>query len=180
MKRTILCLCCILYILNGYAQLKKPIIMVKPADVWCATNGYMKTIDNQGVTQLEPDYMSAFQTNNDLNDAISKIGGLMAERGFPLKDMLQELRKLQQRNAATMVASSKSGNEASLSPADELYNTVRPDIAFEINWHTEKEGRTIALKHSKPASIAVLFHFASKVRFRFSVMGIARIAEQRW
>lgn len=65
------------------AQAKKPTIMVVPSDVWCNENGYMRTYKNQGEIVKVPDYKRAFQENADLLLVISKINGLMADRGFP-------------------------------------------------------------------------------------------------
>ena len=75
----------ILTVSLSYAQAKKPTIMVVPSDVWCNKNGYMLEFNNQGTIVKIPDYKRAFQENADLLTVISKINGLMAERGFPLK-----------------------------------------------------------------------------------------------
>mgnify|MGYP006893250422 CR=1 FL=1 len=70
-----------------FSQAKKPTIMVVPSDAWCNTNGYMMEFDNQGTKVKIPNYKQAFQENTDLLLVISTINGLMADRGFPLKNM---------------------------------------------------------------------------------------------
>lgn len=82
-----------------FAQAKKPTIMVVPSDVWCNQNGYMKSFSNQGETVKVPDYKKAFQENADLLLVISKINGLMAERGFPLKNLESEIKSLEAESA---------------------------------------------------------------------------------
>ena len=70
-----------------FSQAKKPTIMVVPSDVWCTKNGYMSEYDNQGTKVSVPNYQAAVQENSDLLLVISKINELMAERGFPLKNL---------------------------------------------------------------------------------------------
>lgn len=71
----------------GFAKAKKPTIMVIPSDVWCNQNGYMSSFDNQGQVEKYPNYEAALQSSSDLTLAINKIGEMMSERGFPLKDL---------------------------------------------------------------------------------------------
>lgn len=88
MKKVLFILSLVLVISGGcFAQAKKPTIMVVPSDVWCNQNGYMSSFDNQGQVEKYPNYETALQSSSDLVLAISKIGEMMAERGFPLKDL---------------------------------------------------------------------------------------------
>lgn len=77
------------------AQAKRPTLMVIPADSWCQANGYMKTEHGKQVA----DYERAWQGSQDLTAVVAKIGELMAERGFPLKDMSQSLKNISQARA---------------------------------------------------------------------------------
>ena len=96
MKKILFILCSLLLIVNaGFGQAKKPTIMVLPSDVWCNTNGYMLEFDNQGTKVKVPDYKKAFQENADLLAVISKINGLMADRGFPLKNAESAIKSLE-------------------------------------------------------------------------------------
>lgn len=70
-----------------FGQAKKPTLMVMPSDAWCNEHGYMQTYDNQGTQEKVPDYKAAVSTDKQLNAVISKINNLMADRGFPLKDL---------------------------------------------------------------------------------------------
>jgi len=72
--------------LMASGQAKKPTLMVVPSDSWMEKNGYMTPFDNQGKIVLIPDYKAAVR-NSDLLMVIGKINELMAERGFPLKDL---------------------------------------------------------------------------------------------
>ena len=87
MKQLIFTFLLVLYTAIGFSQAKKPTIMIVPSDVWCNTNGYMMEFNNQGKIVKVPDYKKALQENADLLLVISKINELMADRGFPLKNL---------------------------------------------------------------------------------------------
>lgn len=114
--------------------------MVVPSDVWCSKNGYMMEFDNQGIKTKIPDYKRAFQENSDLLVAISKIGGLMADRGFPLKDMAQALKTLESESAENAMLSSKSGAGVQESPIDRLKKTAKADIIMQLTWTLNNQG----------------------------------------
>lgn len=109
MKRVIFIMAALLLPAMLMAQAKRPTLMVIPADSWCAANGYMTTEDGKQV----PDYEKAWQKNQDLFSVVAKIGELMTDRGFPLKDMSQSLKNIGQ---------------------------VRTDILMEVGWKVNKTG----------------------------------------
>lgn len=125
---------------SAFGQAKKPTIMVVPSDVWCNKNGYMMEFDNQGVKTKIPDYKRAFQENSDLLVAIGKIGGLMADRGFPLKDMSQAMKTLESESAENAMLSSKSGAGVQESPIDRLKKTAKADIIMQLTWTLNNQG----------------------------------------
>lgn len=94
------------------AQAKKPTLMVIPADAWCNEHGYTRADD-----PTQADYTLALQNDTELLNVISKIGELMAERGFPLKDLGQALRS-----------------------GDSQLQRVQADILMEVSWHINKIG----------------------------------------
>lgn len=119
----------------SFAQAKKPTIMVIPADVWCSENGYMESFNNQGKFTKVPNYEAAVQENMDLVNAITKIGELMAERGFPLKDLATTIRNINQSTAEDeMTTSRTSGATLAESPLDKLLNRAKADILVELTW----------------------------------------------
>ena len=142
MKKIILMAAIMLTIsMMAMAQAKKPSLMVFPSNVWCSQNECMTTFDNQGMTEYVPDYNKALNTNADLSAVISKIGGLMAERGFPLKDLMQTLRSLNNNNAMNSVTTSKtSGAQIAESPLDRLMRVAKADIRMEVEWTISSVG----------------------------------------
>lgn len=124
-----------------FAQAKKPTIMIVPSDVWCNTNGYMMEFDNQGTLVKIPNYKKAFQENPNLLLVISKINGLMAERGFPLKNMESAIKTLESNSAEdAMMASKSSGAGVSESPVDKLKAIAKADIIIQLTWTINRTG----------------------------------------
>lgn len=126
--------------IGSWAQAKKPTIMVVPSDAWCNINGYTQTFDNQGKTVVVPDYKKALQENTDLLSVISKINEMMAERGFPLKNLESALKTLESNAAEDAMTTSKSGAEQSQSPVDKLKQVAKADIVMQLTWTVVKRG----------------------------------------
>ncbi|WP_235924280.1 DUF6175 family protein [Flavobacterium lotistagni] len=122
------------------AQAKKPTIMVVPSEVWCNTNGYMTTYNNQGTPTKIPDFKKAFQENANLLQVVAKINTLMMDRGFPLKDMSSAIKTLESESAENAMMSSKSGAGISESPIDRLKKVAKADIIMELTWTVNTTG----------------------------------------
>lgn len=123
------------------AQAKKPILMVVPSDSWCIANHYTKTFDNMGETEIIPDYKKATQMNGDLNAAITKINMLMQERDFPLQDLQQTLKSINNTAAEESVITSKAtGASIKETPLDQLRRVAKADIIMELNWEVLTTG----------------------------------------
>lgn len=130
------CLC-----INLFGQAKRPTLMVIPSDAWCSQNGYMSSYDLQGRIVHVPDYEKALQENMNLINVITKIGELMAERGFPLKDMASSIRSINQNSVEDeMTVSSKSGSTLAETSLDKLLNRTKADILVELSWKINKTG----------------------------------------
>lgn len=124
----------ILISINAFSQAKKPTIMVVPSDNWCIKNGYFSTFDDQGTTVKIPNYKQAFQENSEVLLVISQINGLMAERGFPLKNMESAIKSLESNNAEDNMRTSKSGASVNESPIDALKKVAKADIIMQLTW----------------------------------------------
>ncbi len=141
MKQKLLLLFTSFLLVNGlFAQAKKPTLMVVPSDAWCFQNGYVIEYDNQGYKTNIPDYQTALQNNMDLKLAIAKINDLMAEREFPLKDLEQQIKLINQQNAEMNITTSKNGNTIAESPIDRLLRTAKADIILELTWNIVQQG----------------------------------------
>ena len=139
MKKTILTLIGLLVTVVVFGQAKKPTIMILPSDNWCTQRYFMTEFDNQSTKQSVPNYKQAFQEDTELGQVISKIGALMIDKGFPLKDAEQELKAIETRNAEDNMTSSKtSSSSISESPLDILKKRAKADIIIQIWWKVNK------------------------------------------
>jgi Family of unknown function (DUF6175) len=130
-----------------FAQAKKPTLMILPSDNWCEQRIFMTTFDNQGTKQKVPNYKQAFQEDTEIGQVISKIGSLMIDRGFPLKDAEQEIKAIEQKAAEdNITTSTTSGAGLSESPLDKLNNRAKADIIIQIWWKVSKteQGKVIS------------------------------------
>ncbi|MGB0896262.1 MAG: DUF6175 family protein [Flavobacteriaceae bacterium] len=141
-KRTIFfAVCMLLMSVTVFGQAKKPTLMVVPSDAWCLKNGYSLTFDDQGSTVKIPDYKRAFQENTEVLQVISQINGMMADRGFPLKNMESAIKTLEANNAEDNMRSSKdSGSGVSESPIDALKKVAKADIILQLTWTINNVG----------------------------------------
>lgn len=122
-----------------FSQAKKPTIMVVPSDMWCNQHGFVTEYDNMGTKTTVPDYRKALQTDPDLLLAISKIGEMMAERGFPLKDLGSSLKSLDTEAAEESVSAMDQGGIAE-SPIDKLRKVAKADIWMQLTWSINRVG----------------------------------------
>jgi len=128
-------------------QVKTPTLMILPSDNWCEQRFFNTVFDNQGTKQKVPNYKQAFQEDTEIGQVISKIGSLMIDRGFPLKDAEQELKAIEARSAEdNMTTSTSSGSSISESPLDKLKNKAKADIIIQIWWKVNKtdQGKSIS------------------------------------
>ena len=122
-------------------QAKKPTLMILPSDNWCTQRYFMTEFDNQGTKQSVPNYKQAFQEDTELGQVISKIGSLMIDKGFPLKDAEQELKAIEARTGEDNITTSNtSGSFIAQRPIDKLKNKAKADIIIQIWWKVNKDG----------------------------------------
>lgn len=142
MKHTILLLIGLFLTANiCFGQAKKPTIMVIPADVWCIDNGFFNKDSSQGRTQNIVDYERALQENTDLINVITKIGELMAEQGFPAKDMASEIKNINRASVEDEnTTSATSGAVLAETPLEKLSRRAKADILIEVTWKINSNG----------------------------------------
>lgn len=125
----------------AFGQAKKPTIMVFPADAWCSEKGYMTQTESQGIVSSTPNYKEALQNDIDLLNVITKIGQLMTDRGFPLKDLASTISSLEQSSAENeMLTSSNLGATIAETPYEKLLNRAKADIKVEVLWKVNTMG----------------------------------------
>lgn len=145
--------------LSAMGQAKKPTLMVVPSDAWCKEHDFEQTFDNQGTSEQIPDYKAAVSSDKQLNAVISKINILMADRGFPLKDLQQNVKSISNLSAEDRLITSKtSGSAITESPLDRLRRTAKADIILEIDWTVN----TVGPKSSVTYNLRALDAYSNK------------------
>lgn len=135
MRKSIIIIIAVFLNMAAFSQAKKPTIMVVPSDVWCIQNNFSSTYDNQGVQETIPDYNRALQNDANLLLAISKINSMMADRGFPLKDLQSVTKSVNQKNAEdNMIQSKTSGASLAENPIDRLRRIAKADIIMQLTY----------------------------------------------
>jgi hypothetical protein len=133
--------------ISAFAQDKKPTLMILPSDNWCIQRYFITKFDNQGTKMDVPNYKQAFQEDTEIGQVISKIGSLMIDRGYPLKDAEQEIKAIEARSAEDNMSNSKTtGSSIVESPLDKLKNRTKADIILQISWKVNKtdQGKIIS------------------------------------
>ena len=131
---------CLMLCISAFGQAKRPSIMVVPSDSWCVKKGYVQEFDNMGTKTTVPDYRAALQNDSDLRFAITKIGQMMSERGFPLKDLEASLKTLQEQAAEDAMLTSKQGSDVAESPIDKLKKVAKSDIVMDLEYTVNQIG----------------------------------------
>ncbi|MEE1168640.1 MAG: DUF6175 family protein [Alistipes sp.] len=140
MRKLFLSMACLMLCISAFGQAKRPSIMVVPSDSWCVKYGYVQEFDNMGTKQIVPDYRAALQNDSDLRFAITKIGEMMSERGFPLKDLEASLKSLQEQAAEDAMLTSKQGSDVAESPIDKLKKVAKSDIVMDLEYTVNQIG----------------------------------------
>lgn len=133
---------------NSFAQAKKPTIMVMPSEAWCVEHNYVDIHDNMGETEQTPDYRLALQSDKHLNNVIAAVNTLMADRGFPLKDLQQTMRSIQSSSVEdALIRSSSTGNNILETPLDRIRRVARADIILEVDWTLNVTGPKYSISY---------------------------------
>ena len=124
------------------AQEKKPTLMILPSDNWCTQRYFTTTYQDQGTTVRVPDYKLAFQEDTELGGVIGKIGAMLTDLGYSLKDCEQEIKNISIRTAEDNVMMSKtSGASLVESPLDMLKRRTKSEIIIQLGWQVNRENQ---------------------------------------
>lgn len=144
MKKFILSLLFVVVSISLMAQAKKPTIMVIPSDAYCSRHGYTtEWVDENGNKNIVSDIANIFKQDDieDLRLVISELSQIMAERGFPLKDLEQTLKSIQQETIEmNLLESSSSGAYVTESMLDKVKRTAKADIIIDLDYTAMQKG----------------------------------------
>ncbi|MCH5230858.1 MAG: hypothetical protein J1F43_03600 [Muribaculaceae bacterium] len=104
---------------------KKPKIMVFPSDDWCIRKGYV-------VEGTIPDYEKALQ-DPDMDGAVAVMGDVMAEQGYEMFSLKQELKQIHTEDAYGIAVQSKDDGSVMESERDLITRNVGADFIVELS-----------------------------------------------
>lgn len=114
--------------------------MILPSDNWCTQRYFTRSFDNQGINIKTPDYQRAFTEDTELPQVVSKVGGILTDMGYSLKDAEMEIKSLGVKQAEDNAMSSKSsGASIAETPLDILKRRMKSDIIIQIWWNITKD-----------------------------------------
>ena len=141
MKKSVILFLGIIVSILTFGQAKKPTIMIVPSDNFCISQGYFTTVNINGNDQKIPDYKKAFQENSQIRLVITKMGSIMSDRGFPLKDLEQTMKSIETESAELgMLASKSSGAAIKETPIEVLKRTAKADIIMDLDYTIKRQG----------------------------------------
>lgn len=112
----------------------KPTIMVVPEKSWCINQGYVKD-DNP----TEVDYEKAL-LNEDVLNVITKMGGIMEERGYPLKLLTSVLDEIKYEETLDYALQSKNDGEIIENDLDKLMRVAQADVLVNVAFERKTHG----------------------------------------
>lgn len=142
MKRVIVFLTSLFALVQLSAQeAKKPTIMLLPSDHWCSARYFTRNFDLQGKTMVINDLDAAFRDDSELAGVVAKIGMVMLDCGYELKDYSQEMRAINDRQLEEEVTMSNSGGMIVETPLDMLRRNAKHDIEMCVDWNVSKAAK---------------------------------------
>lgn len=129
------------FVYDVMGQAKQPTIMVVPSDIWCIRNGFYTEVNIDGETIKSMDYAKALQENSDIRVLISKMGDIMASKGFPIESMEQRLKDLAtDKSYLSLVTSKADGSSIQETEIDILNRIAQPDIIMDLDYEIKRIG----------------------------------------
>lgn len=125
-RKTCILLLLLLTALTAMAQrgAQKPVVMVVPEKSWCLNQGY----SSDGKTV---DYEKALR-NDDVLNVITKMGAMMADRGYPLKLLSATLDELHNEAAMDLALQSRGDADLAEDNLDQLLRVANADIMVNV------------------------------------------------
>lgn len=133
-----------------------PTLMVVPSDGLLKRLNCLKSIENQGITAYTRDYKSALINDGNLKFVIAAIEEEFANVGYPLENLEQQLKMVD--NINTMDETESIAYDL----RTELMNTARPDYVIEIEYDLKTDTKSRNLEKSLTYIVKCLDVFTNK------------------
>lgn len=132
---------------EALAQAQLPTIMVRPGKSWCAQNGCVTTVENQGQVIEVCDYAKALNDPKMLQ-SITEIEALLKDEGLKTASMQMRTEAINDFAAEDLLISDDEGNYAEKSAIDITRERAMADIYLDVNWTVDKIGPKMQLSYT--------------------------------
>ena len=138
MKRSILLVCMMISSLSLFAQVKKPVFMVFPSELYCNQHDYYYLLETSQGTQRMPDYGKCLSDDQTMVAAINIMAGWLVDQKMIVKDLSHTIKEIYGNEA--------EGGKTSAKP---LYHRIIEssgvDIAVNMYYNIKQEGHNKSL-----------------------------------
>lgn len=141
MKRILSAVAACILAVSAFGQAKKPVIMVVPSDILCERIGCTVKYDNGGLQASYPDYEKAFKSSDELRTMISAVAEFMAQNGFPIQSLEQELKRLKNESVEKgLMTGKEEGGFIEETTIEKLRRNAKADIILNLDYKVTKLG----------------------------------------
>ncbi len=117
-----------------------PHVMVVPDLIYCKSHGFVQQIDNNGITEIVPDYERALTEDPSLHAVLTQVAQLITDRdggaGIVIVDLLEAIN---QAKADAAMAAANSGDESE-SIDEAIIRNSDADILVKVQFDLLKHG----------------------------------------
>lgn len=134
-----------------------PTIMVIPSDQLLKKFDALKTIEMQGKKYLLRDYTHYLLSNDDNKAIIAEIQKKFIEMGYPLSDLEQELKSLNNQESLD------EADNLVIDPKTQLLATISPDMIIELDYTYKLNINSRDLRKKLTYTINIIDTYTNKI-----------------
>lgn len=129
------------------AQATLPSIMLRPGSSWCAQNGYVRIVNNQGQEVQVMDYTKAMNDPNMLQST-TEISALLKDEGFKVSVINNQTQAVNEFTAEESLMEDEDGGTIDKSALDVSRERARADVYLDLNWSVSQVGPKTQLSYT--------------------------------
>ena len=119
--------------LKAKNNLIKPSLIIFPSDALLKRLRCLTKTENQGTISYIRDYKKAFIKDSELKFIISSIEEIFATNGYPVENLEQQLKQIENENAIDDIESISKDSKTL------LVNNIKPDFIIEIDYESQQD-----------------------------------------
>lgn len=140
MKRLLMLSAALLIIAGCYAQkaMTPPHVMVVPDLIYCKSHGYTQQFNNNGITEVVPDYERALSEDPSLHAALTQVAQLITDNNSDIV-IVDIIEAINNAKADAAMAAANAGDESE-SIDESIIRNSEADILIKVQFDMVKSG----------------------------------------